>query len=729
VSGGLILIVVDAHGIVAVAEGAGLAACGLSGTELAGREAAFALGRHEPLVRAVRSALDGTAGEITLAVDGAHFNVRYEPRGGGAGSPSGALLIADTNLSAPVPEAIRQAEARCRRSEARLREAQRIAHVGSWEWDVASNRIEWTEEMYRIYGMTPADFPGTYEAFLSHVLDDDREYTRTVVFDAYRTLQPFVYDHRVVRPDGSVRMLHTRGEVFTDDGGKVTRMAGACWDITDLWQRSQECERSASLLRASFESTADGLLVIDRQGQLVAHNERLLTLWQLPATQLSGKTFETLLEVVHDQLVNGDACLRRVREMAAHPEAESFDSLQFKDGRFFERYSRPQRIGDDVIGRVWSYRDVTERERLLRNTLFLADASRLFVSLDVEKALSALASLVLCHFGDACAVDLVKDGEMRRLVSECREPSRAIPPEIPRALWSGNPSIYKIGWRSYLSVPLSDHGESLGALTFSARDERSYNENDLAVAIELGQRAELALAISQSYKRMTDALTARDDFLSVASHEIRGPVTSIHLAVQGLLKSPHGSAAVSLLSIIEREDRRIRRFIDELIDLARIRSQQFHFVLGPVDLVAVTREVIARMTADATRSGSTLSITTPAELCGTWDRDRLAQVVANLLSNALKFGLAKPIDVRVERLGDMARLTVQDRGMGVPAEAQDRVFSLFERAVSPRHYGGLGLGLYIVRTIVDALGGTVALESASGHGTTVTVDIPIARAA
>jgi signal transduction histidine kinase len=151
------------------------------------------------------------------------------------------------------------------------------------------------------------------------------------------------------------------------------------------------------------------------------------------------------------------------------------------------------------------------------------------------------------------------------------------------------------------------------------------------------------------------------------------------------------------------------------------------FILGPVDLVDVARQSVARLRTELFRSSSLLSMTAPAELVGSWDRSCLEQVVGNLLSNAAKFGQGKPIDLRIEREGPFARLVVQDRGIGIGPEAQKGIFDPFERAVSSRNYGGLGLGLYIVKTIVEGLGGTVTVQSGPQQGATFTVKLPIER--
>jgi signal transduction histidine kinase len=229
------------------------------------------------------------------------------------------------------------------------------------------------------------------------------------------------------------------------------------------------------------------------------------------------------------------------------------------------------------------------------------------------------------------------------------------------------------------------------------------------------------------YREAREALAARDEFLSVAAHEIRGPVTSLHLAVQGMLDGVPPPVAEKMMRVIEREDRRLARFVEELLDVARIRGRQLHFVFGPVDLVEVVHEAVSRVAPELTRSGSSLSVSAPGQVVGTWDRTRLEQVVANLLSNAIKFGLGKPIELRLEQHAKLARLVMRDHGIGISPDAQARIFSPFERAVSGRHYGGLGLGLYIVKTIVDGMAGTVRLDSQPGSGSTFTVELPIAR--
>jgi signal transduction histidine kinase len=139
----------------------------------------------------------------------------------------------------------------------------------------------------------------------------------------------------------------------------------------------------------------------------------------------------------------------------------------------------------------------------------------------------------------------------------------------------------------------------------------------------------------------------------------------------------------------------------------------------------VTREVLARFQPEAQRAGCELLLDTDGPVSGQWDRLRLEQVLTNLLSNALKYGAGKPVHLRVEQHEDRARLVIRDEGIGIQPEAMGRIFNRFERGVSERHYGGLGLGLYVTRQIIAAMGGTVTAESTPAQGATFTVELPL----
>jgi len=229
---------------------------------------------------------------------------------------------------------------------------------------------------------------------------------------------------------------------------------------------------------------------------------------------------------------------------------------------------------------------------------------------------------------------------------------------------------------------------------------------------------------------LREAVIVRDDFLSVASHELRTPLTALKLEVANLLRLARldtGSERARLIAKVERIDAqatRLRGVIDDLLDVSRLAAGHLELHVEPIDLAALAGEVGARFVEEAARLGSTLVIDARQQAVGQWDRERLEQVVTNLLSNAVKYGDGKPIDVTVRAEGGRARLAVRDRGLGIAARDQERIFGRFERAASSGNFGGIGLGLWIVKQIVGVFGGTIQVESAIGTGSVFTVELP-----
>src|SRR5262249_17329769 len=156
----------------------------------------------------------------------------------------------------------------------------------------------------------------------------------------------------------------------------------------------------------------------------------------------------------------------------------------------------------------------------------------------------------------------------------------------------------------------------------------------------------------------------------------------------------------------------------ELLDVARITEGCFALDLAWIDLAPLVHEVTKRMASDLARVGCALSLTVQEPVTGRWDRTRVEQILENLLSNAAKYGKGKPVEVSLEPTEKGARLSVRDHGIGIAQADHSRIFERFERAVSTRNYGGLGLGLFIVQQIVASFGGTIELESELGRGAT-----------
>ena len=231
-------------------------------------------------------------------------------------------------------------------------------------------------------------------------------------------------------------------------------------------------------------------------------------------------------------------------------------------------------------------------------------------------------------------------------------------------------------------------------------------------------------------RELSDAVRARDEFISTASHELKTPLTGLSLGIQRLSRSElrtHSKADPTVaraLSSISRQTARLNVLVNNLLDVSRISAGRIHLEIQDVDLVDVVRGVAARFDEELSRSRSTLTLSVHGPAVGRWDRLRLEQVLTNLLSNAVKYGSGRPIEVSVALQGGTAVLRVADQGIGIRTEDQQRIFERFERAVDDNASGGIGVGLWIVREIVAALAGAVHVESAPGRGTKFTVLLP-----
>ena len=232
-----------------------------------------------------------------------------------------------------------------------------------------------------------------------------------------------------------------------------------------------------------------------------------------------------------------------------------------------------------------------------------------------------------------------------------------------------------------------------------------------------------------------EAMVLRDDFLAVASHELRTPLTALKLEVSNLLRlarldaGPERTRLIAKVEKIDAQTARLRGLIDDLLDVSSLAAGQLQLQIGPIDLAEVAGEVAAGFIDEAARLGSRLTIDAREQAIGCWDRERLRQIVSNLISNAIKYGDGKPIDVTVRAEGGHARLIVRDQGLGIAPRDQERIFGRFERAANSGNFGGIGLGLWIVKQIVNVFGGAVSVESAPGAGSTFVVELPYAALA
>lgn len=465
--------------------------------------------------------------------------------------------------------------------------------------------------------------------------------------------------------------------------------------------------------------------------------------------------------------------LERLVADVIEARTESDVEIQEAGGRWRLARIRPYRTSDGKIdGAIVALIDIDAlkqsvfiAQRAMKNAKMLGEASMLLASsLDYETTLESLTRLSTNDFSDWCAVDLLnEDGTIRHLTITHANPvmrelalqfqkeafnEADTAPGAPEALRRRSPVLLSdiadaklialrpgtkitqligaLGVKSMISVPLVVRDNILGTMTFSS-SARRYEVSDLQLAEELARRAATAIDTAMLFREADAANRYKDAFLGTVAHELRTPLTSIIGWVQLAKEAPAMNA--DALGHVEESANLLRAFIEDLLDVARIREQKLRMDMAEIDLSDVVRSAVDITQVSAAGKGVQVTADialSPAPVVG--DSVRLLQVVWNLLSNAIKFTPASgSVEIRLSRDGNEARLSVSDTGAGISSDFLPHAFELFRQSAGAEgHSPGLGIGLAIVWQIVNMHGGAVRVESpGEGLGSTFVVTLPL----
>jgi PAS domain S-box-containing protein len=535
-------------------------------------------------------------------------------------------------------------------------------------------------------------------------------------------------------------------------------------------RRAEEAlRRQTGFIATLASSLGDGIVAVDAEGRITFVNaaaERIIG-WR--ADDLTGRDLHSTVHVGHPA---GEKCpVTRVLSSGQSCHADD-DLFRCKDGSVLpvSFTISPLHDGHDGIGAVLVFQDIRQRKRAEHADHFLSRASALLSeSLDLDQTVARIAAISAPELADFCAVSVVEgeDGLMRQASANADgalSPLRRWQPDAPSwpwvaqviqtdspvivhdappelfssAAWTPEESgaLQRIGPAAYLCVPMRTGTTVVGALCLlTAKARRTLDPSDVELAQRLANRAAMAIAHARLYHEAQEAVRARDDFLSIASHELRTPLTPLQLHMMRLRTSARerklGSMAPEeLTKVLETAVRLVERLsleVSNLLDVSRIVCGRVTVEPEQFDLVTLVRDVADRAQMELERAKCGLELETAGPVVGRWDRLRVERIVSNLLSNAMKYGAGKRIEIAVDVEGDDARLIVRDHGIGIARDQIERIFGRFERAVSAHTYGGLGLGLYIVRQFAEAHGGHVEVQTAEGLGSTFTVRLPLQR--
>ncbi|MBC7693134.1 MAG: CHASE domain-containing protein [Methylotenera sp.] len=295
---------------------------------------------------------------------------------------------------------------------------------------------------------------------------------------------------------------------------------------------------------------------------------------------------------------------------------------------------------------------------------------------------------------------------------------------------------------SYLAVPvISRTGVVLGGLFFGHAQKAVFTEREEQVVVGLAAQAAVGIDNARLFQEAQEAVRIRDEFLSIASHELKTPITSLKMQIQltqrSLKAGPSGTELSmpsperldKAMEIFTRQVNRLSGLVENLLDVSKIGAGKIEYSREEVDLVELTQNVIEQLSDSLALARCPLTLTAPAPVVIECDRFRIEQVITNLLTNAMKYGAGKPIEISIlsrvdSAKGRMAQLSFKDGGIGIDKSKQGTIFGRFERAISHSNISGLGLGLYISKQIVDAHHGVIEIESDLGQGSLFTVQLP-----
>lgn len=630
----------------------------------------------------------------------------------------------------------RRVEEELRRSEARLAEAQRIAHIGSWEWDVAANTLVWSDELCRIYGAHPGEFGATLEGYLALVHEDDRESARAVMARAVREGGPFSFEHRVRRKDGEVRAVFGRGEAFLDEGGAPVRVAGTGQDITERKRMEEELRRSAAELRSSEErfrtlctQAPVMLMACDPDGRV----REVSDFW----LQTMGYTREEVLGTDGWALMT-DESRARLKEVIAENERRREAVIKNmpirgikKDGTTIELLSTSvAQLGDDGAprGAICVELDVTDlqraevalRESEERYRALVEHAPEAIMVLDVDadrfvdanhpaERLFGYTRQQLLTMGplDFCT-ELQSGGQKARDLMD----------DENRRVLAGETPMFEF-------THVRADGREVVCQTVLSRLPAAGRRLIRMRSIDITEQKLL-----QEQVRRADKLAAVGVLAAGVAHEIGNPLLALSMAAQSLERRACDEYAAKKLALIREHIDRISRIVRSLSDLVRPRSVE----RTRCDVNRIVQRAVDMVRHD--KRSATIELR--YELDGSLPpvhavEDELTQVCINLALNAFDAMADNPrerprqLTVRTSATAAAVRVAFRDTGAGVPRDVRPKLFQPF---FTTKGVGrGTGLGLSISYRILQEHGGTLALEEDGPPGASFVFELPVGATA
>jgi PAS domain S-box-containing protein len=616
----------------------------------------------------------------------------------------------------------KESEAALRGQAEWLRLAMEAGRMGTWEWDIRTDRVVWSENLEAIHGLPRGGFDGTVAGFRRLVHPDDRALVEQAIARSIEQRADYEVEFQNVWPDGSVHWIAGRGKVFTDEAGRPVRMLGTGMDVTGL-KRAEQALRQSEQRFARFMQHLPGLAWIkDAQGRYVYANDAAEKAFRTPRAELYGKTDDEVFPPeTAAQFQENDR-----QAFAGGTGIQTVETLEHEDGMIHHSLvSKFPVFGADgeaaLVGGMAI--DITERKRVesaLRESeerfRTLADATPVMIwGSDTAKHCDYFNKPWLDFTGRTAEQEAGQgwsEGVHPDDLGRCLE-------TYTTAFDARRPFTLEYRLRRY-------DGEyrwvlDTGVPRFAPDGTFS---GYIGSCIDITDRKRAEEEVRESDRR-------KEEFLAVLAHELRNPLASIQTALDLMREAgTPGGAIETERAVMERQVRHLTRLVDDLLDVSRISRGRIELQMEVVDLAAAVNQAVETVLPQARERGEGLEVTLPEG--PVWlraDPARLEQVLINLLTNAVKYtDPGGRIALTAERSEGGVVVRVRDTGIGIEPEMLPRVFDLFVQGERrpDRSRRGVGIGLGLVKTLVEMHGGSVTADSQGpGTGSEFTVRLPV----
>ena len=607
------------------------------------------------------------------------------------------------------------------------------SRMGTWTRELdGTNRVVWSPELERIFGLEPGEFPQTEEAFFDFVHPDDRAALAEAVRRGIQTHSDYDIEFRYTRKDGARGWMLGRGRAFYDQSGKPYRLAGLGWDITERKETEEALRLSEKELIEFFQNATEAIHWVGPDGTILRANQAELRMLGYSADEYIGRNiadFHVEQEVIEDileRLTRGEALQRYPAKMLC--KDGSIRDVLINSSVYFEE-------GTFIHTRCFT-RDVTEELRVDKALRRLADIVESTDDAVIAKDLNG----VITNWNPGAeklygykAEEIV--GKPVNILIPQNRPDEE--PAILAKLRRGERidhyetiRMAKDGSRINVSLTVSPIRNAAGEVIGASKIARDITEQKRAEQ----EREQLLTRERVAREEAEIANRTKDEFLAVLSHELRTPLTAM-LGWLAILRGHRLDQETTehAIETIERNAQAQAQLIEDLVDVSRIVGGKLNLEVRPIDLLPAINAAIEVVHPAANAKSINIEINCDSSVGPvTGDPARLQQVIWNLLSNAVKFTpKGGSVQVNFQQAESSAEIVIRDTGIGISADFLPHVFERFRQAESAvtRSHRGMGLGLAIVRHLVELHGGTVtAASEGENQGATFTIRLPLAAA-